>query len=405
VSPTWSTHARSQVDTIVNLKSPAYTAHSLSERLLTRSIFYYISGHGFGHATRSAEVINALKHLRPTVPVFIRSWASRNIFTQMCPERDFKYCQLDIGVVQEDGISMNISGTLQEVKNSGDRLKNFLSSEIKALREYNAGCIVSDIPAPAHRLAQSVAIPSLAVTNFSWDWIYEKWIQDYPEAGKIVDLMRHDYSMCDELLRLPYAGVLKAFSKTVDVPMLGRKARLPKDVVKKRLRLDGEKKPLVLLSFGGMGLNSKAFGDIRHLRDFRVLATFPTHINHVTHLEALETYGISYPDLVGAVDIVITKPGYGIVSECAVNHTRILYTDRGPFREYEAILNQLPYWNCGLYIPLKTLLEGHWKQYLEELMNMNPENVPGASEAARAAGASVAAESILKYYDKGRIAT
>lgn len=404
MSPTNSTHKGNQVDAIVNFPNRIDTDHSLSEKLLTRSIFYYISGHGFGHATRSAEVINALKQFRPTIPVFIRSWAPRTIFTQMCPGRSIRYCKLDIGVVQKDGISMNIPETLREFGKLGDRLQNFISAEIKALREHNAGCIVSDIPGPAHRLAQSVGIPSVAVTNFSWDWIYEDWINEYPEAGKIADAMRQDYSLCHELLRLPYAGSLQAFNTITDVPMLGRKARLPKDIVKKRLNIDNETRPLVLLSFGGMGLHSRTFTTIHQLRNFRLLTTFPTCNDHVTHLETLEKYGISYPDLVGAVDIVVTKPGYGIVSECAVNHTRILYTDRGPFREYEAILDQLPYWNCSLYIPQKTFLEGRWKQYLEELMNMDPENVPGASEAARAEGASIAAECILKYYDKGRIA-
>ena len=39
--------------------------------------------------------------------------------------------------------------------------------------------------------------------------------------------------------------------------------------------------------------------------------------------------GFRYEDLVAAVDVVLTKPGYGIVSECVANDTALLYTSRG----------------------------------------------------------------------------
>ena len=35
--------------------------------------------------------------------------------------------------------------------------------------------------------------------------------------------------------------------------------------------------------------------------------------------------------LVGAADAVVSKPGYGIISECIANETAILYTSRGHF--------------------------------------------------------------------------
>lgn len=373
-------------------------------RASERSIFYYISGHGFGHATRSIEVIDALKRFRPDIPIYIRSWASRKIFAEMCPDYTVTYCKMDIGVVQKDGISMDVPETIREFEQLKDRFPEICQTEISSLKTHRAGCVVSDIPSAAHMLARSVGIPSLAVTNFSWDWIYDAWIDDYPKVAEIADGMRNEYSLCDELLRLPYAPAMGTFPTISDIPMLGRKATLPKSVVRKRLGLHTETRPLVLLSFGGMGLDGKSLGASNQLQDFRLLTTFPMNSMQITELKPLESYGIKYPDLVGAVDVVVTKPGYGIVSECAVNHTRMLYTDRGPFREYDVIMEQMPYWNCGIYIPRKVLLEGNWKHYLEDLMSRNPADAPGSTEAACAQGARVAAEHILQHYDKGKMA-
>ena len=52
--------------------------------------------------------------------------------------------------------------------------------------------------------------------------------------------------------------------------------------------------------------------------------------------------GLAYQDVVAAADLVITKPGYGIVSECVANGTPLLYTSRGRFVEYDVFVAEMP---------------------------------------------------------------
>ena len=40
--------------------------------------------------------------------------------------------------------------------------------------------------------------------------------------------------------------------------------------------------------------------------------------------------------------MVLTKPGYGIVSDCIGCSTRIVYTDRGDFPEYPVMVAEMP---------------------------------------------------------------
>ena len=63
---------------------------------------------------------------------------------------------------------------------------------------------------------------------------------------------------------------------------------------------------------------------------------------------AIYASGYRYEDLVRAVDIVATKPGYGIIAECIANDTALLYTSRGRFAEYDVMVREMPrYLRCG----------------------------------------------------------
>jgi L-arabinokinase len=101
--------------------------------------------------------------------------------------------------------------------------------------------------------------------------------------------------------------------------------------------------------------------------------------------------GLRYEDLVAAADVVVSKPGYGIVSECAANGTALLYTSRGRFAEYDVMLAEMPRMlRCG-YLAPQDLVDGRWKEAIEALLAQ-----PLPAEQPRVDGASVAAARILE---------
>ena len=71
--------------------------------------------------------------------------------------------------------------------------------------------------------------------------------------------------------------------------------------------------------------------------------------------------GWRYEDLVAAVDVVATKPGYGIIAECAAHQTAILYTSRGHFVEYEVLVREMPRYVRSQFIPQEALFAGEWR--------------------------------------------
>jgi len=75
-----------------------------------------------------------------------------------------------------------------------------------------------------------------------------------------------------------------------------------------------------------------------------------------------------YEDLVAAADVVITKPGYGIIAECIANGTALLYTSRGIFREYDVLVRDMPRYLRSRFIDQGELFAGRWRGPLEALM-------------------------------------
>jgi L-arabinokinase len=97
---------------------------------------------------------------------------------------------------------------------------------------------------------------------------------------------------------------------------------------------------------------------------------------------------LKYEDLVAAVDVVVSKPGYGIVSECVANGTPLLYTSRGRFAEYEVMVAQMPRMLRCRHITQDDLLAGRWRAGVDTLLGQDDlpdrQRVDGAAVAARA---------------------
>ena len=92
---------------------------------------------------------------------------------------------------------------------------------------------------------------------------------------------------------------------------------------------------------------------------------------------------------------MVTKPGYGIVSECIANDAAILYTARGHFPEYDVIVEEMPKYLRSAFINHDDLFAGKWEAHLDKLLNQaKPKKKPETN------GAEVAADILLKALDK-----
>lgn len=345
------------------------------------SVAFYISGHGFGHASRQVEIINTLGRRHPGVSVFVRSSAARWLLERTINVPfDLDSRQTDTGVVQLDSLRLDAPATMSAAERFYANLESLAREEATLLRDHGVGLVVADAPPLACAAAQQAGIPSVVVSNFTWDWIYEAYAHEHPRAGETIAAIRATYRLASAAWRLPLHGDFIPFDTIVDVPFVARHSHKDPSSTRAHLGLPLDKR-LVLPSFGGYGVEGLDLDTV----------ALPDGWAIVRGLDQAEIYdaGLSYQDLVRAVDVVITKPGYGIVSECIANGAAMVYTSRGHFPEYDVFVREMPrYLRCA-FISNEELLAGRWAAAIEAAAG-----APEPTERPRTDGAEVIANMI-----------
>ena len=376
---------------------------------MAAAIVFYISGHGFGHASRSIEVINAILAKRPETRIGVRTAAPRWLFDLTVKGKvSFSTLETDTGVVQIDALTLDEADSIRRASAFHSDLVTRAASETRVLRELGAGLIVGDIPPLAFAVGASSGIPSIGLGNFTWDWVYA----DYPRvrlAPSLLPAIRGAYARASMALRLPMSGGFESFGNVKDIPFIARHATRKREEVCKILKIPADK-PIVLASFGGYGLPGLDTDALAKFKKYTVVTTANLPLGRTrkespaaerkgsyisVNEEAMYDAGVRYEDLVGAAEAVVSKPGYGIISECIANDTAILYTSRGHFPEYDVLVQEMPKYLRNAFIDHDHLFEGTWEKAIDKLLAQ-----PKIKKKPETNGADVAADLLLKALDK-----
>jgi hypothetical protein len=352
------------------------------------TVAFYISGHGFGHASRSITVINALVDRRPDVRVVIRSevapWlVSRTVRPSVRLER----IHCDTGVVQADSLNLDEAATLAGARAFMATFPDRVAAEVEWLTRHGVSLVVADLPPLGIAAAHTAGIPGIALGNFTWDWIYS----GYAGSADLVEAIGEVYAHTTQALRLPMWGGFGTMPAITDIPFVARRSVRDPAETRRLLGLPARER-LVLVSFGGYGVAGLNVDALRQVAGYRVL--LPGDLDE----PAMYAQGLLYEDLVRAVDVVVSKPGYGIVSECLANDTALLYTSRGHFVEYEVLVAAMPRFLRAAFIDQRDLFAGQWGPHLDAVLAQ-----PAPPEQPATNGADVAAlwlESFLAQHDE-----
>jgi hypothetical protein len=362
------------------------------------SIAFYISGHGFGHASRQIQIINAVGARLPGVPIVLRTSAARWLLDRtIVPPFTVDAEPSDIGVIQIDSLRLDAGATIEQAREFYRTLDQRTECEAAKLRAHLVALVIADAPPLACAAAAAAGIPSIVVSNFTWDWIYEQYREHLAAAPDLLPTMRSAYRLAREAWRLPMHGGFETFQKIVDVPFVTRHARHDRDETRTVLALPTDRR-LALSSFGGFGVSDLDLSSLDCLDTWDVVVTgstappsIPRGVHFINEANIYDR-GLRYEDLVHSVEAVVTKPGYGIISECIANDTAIVYTSRGRFAEYDVLVREMPRYLRHAYVDQADLRAGRWRAALD-----GTASAPAPRERPATNGADVIAEMIAAY--------
>jgi hypothetical protein len=391
------------------------------------TVVFYISGHGFGHAVRQITIINALRQAAPEVRVIVRTTAPSWLFRRTGPaDVTIVPGDTDTGVVQIDSLRPDERETIVRARAFQAGLRDRVREEAAMLRDAGASLVVADAPPLACAAAAEADIPAVVCANFTWDWIYREY-SEQPGVDELVASLGESYAAAREAWRMPVHGGFETIERIIDIPFVARHARnVDRASVRTRLGLPLAR-PLALVSFGGYGLRQLPLDRLDCLREWDVVVTSPgedrtmqserreasepqersgaggprerlckgvpgdevPRIHHVRE-DFMYDGGLRYEDLVKAVDVVITKPGYGILSDCLANGTAMLFTPRGRFAEYDVMVREMPGLLRCRRIELDAFEDGRWLESLRDLSSTPAPAHPAKTDGAQVAAAMIA---------------
>ena len=354
-------------------------------------ILYYISGHGFGHAARSAEVIRALGEHDPDIRVLVATSAPKRLFRNL-PAIDGDVIDLDIGTGVVEGSSslcVDRDATVARLTRFLEGAEQVVAREVTRIRQENISLIVADVPYLAGEIAHQARVASVAIGNFTWDWIYKPYLADSPNGQALLARIQEAYHKMSCYLRLPLSHDTDTFQRTVDVPLITRSVRTSPDDTLQWLGVeqhDPRRRVLYAMRDTAYLDSLSQAAETMPDRLFLYFGAPGPAMPENTQAVALDDR-ITFPDVLNVCDTVVSKLGYGTLADCIATRTPILYPPRFDFREDEVFAPIVPQHFRARQLSLDDFKSGNWLPHLQQL-----ETLPQPPHSLPANGAATCAK-------------
>jgi len=355
-----------------------------------KKIAYYITAHGYGHGARSCDILNALHTAAPEIPLIVKTDLPTDFMRSRIPDSiELRPGAFDVGLVQKDSIHVDLEASIAALETLYAREEELIRQEAAFMQHEDVSVVVADVPAIPLAAAQRIGAPNIATSNFGWDWIYEEFAQKDDRWKPFVKKFHDVYAQTDLLLRQPFSEPMTAFPSQIDLPLLAKAGTSRRDLIAEATGTN-PKKPWVLLSFTSLDLAQPALDQFATLTGYELFSVEPlAWPGSAVHCLARSMF--SFADIIASVDIVVTKPGFGILSECIANEKPIIYSDRANFREYAVLVEYIEKYCRQAFISNADLYAGNLASALHEI-----ENALEPTDRMARGGAELAASEILK---------
>lgn len=297
-----------------------------------------ISAHGLGHLAQTAAVLNELHAKLPDIEVFVRSGLPRDRIIGALPFVCEYYPADDgFGVVMKSALEVDRARTHEAYMRLHAQFDDRLERLEAWLRAGRFNCVLSNISYPILAAARRARIPAVAMSSLNWLDVYSFYASPSPETSEIVDRIRSCYDAANSFLRL-VPGMPMRGLQTIQVPgVLAAQGHCNREGLVSQLGIE-RSRLIVLLAFGGMlPAIPPPFAIEDH--DFSLIGPPPWAMQGLCTMA--DDLGMNFVDLIASCDFVVTKPGYGIVTELARAATPALLVSRGDWPEEPHLVSWL----------------------------------------------------------------
>lgn len=286
---------------------------------------FYITNHGFGHASRNVPIIKNILKQNPNNHIYIKSDAIRCDFLK----RNLSEYSDQISYYEdckENGLILQPGKMLPDLPKMKEQIKadflywdQYIQRESQFLLDTKMDVAISDIIPWALKAAKACKIPSVLIGNFNWSEMYKSYYGKdiwgpYSCCYKLADKAiwyeihaeeLHDYCQNFECVSLisrqvnisEVKKIKDQFSRKIIFVSLGASAE-----IKESINVDNL--PYEFLITRGLNITGK-------------------------NVHTLPEDMINTPDYIAASDYVIAKGGWSTIAEILLQHKKCALIFRG----------------------------------------------------------------------------
>lgn len=290
-----------------------------------------ISGHGYGHLGQIRPVLRALVERMPSIVMTIRTSIPSETL-----ERILGFsCSREPPAAEAipmmfDPNSVDADATARAFTSFHADFATVVTREAERLAALRPTLLVSDVPYSSLAAAQRAGIPAVAFSSLNWFDIVAAYCGHDPALAPVLKDMERAYLAARLFIQcsphLPMAWHPGRIS-------VGPTAEIGQDCRPELLTRLGARPSdrIVLVSYGGIAGGFPVdklpyFPNVRWVFGDRSMGCREDGTNYAD-------LPFRFADIVRSCDLVITKPGYGLFTECACNGTPILYAERPDWPE------------------------------------------------------------------------
>lgn len=336
----------------------------VGSRLKSPHIRFYISDHGYGHASRSIAIIRELQS-QLNAQISIRTSVPANFLKQSLPGCIVNNRTNDVGPIMDAELSIvNVKKTVSDISSFYSDSSSYIREEINYCNENFVDLILSDITPWVFQVSDKIGIAGIGISNFTWYDIYSA----IPGLEDVSNEMLEDYSLATSAIVLPFHSDMDVFTCKKYIPLISRKIGRNRETMRNLLGIDSD--TLLIYIGSGLSINMIPKSVLKIISEgYSILLSGNNHIKgeRIYHIPLGDP---ETQDYIGMCDLVVTKSAYSTISEAITARVPLLIYRREGISEDRYICDCIDKYKIGKIISWNCLNNGEWIKYICDLISL-----------------------------------
>ena len=287
---------------------------------------FYITNHGFGHASRNVPIIKKIAMIDSNAEFVIKSddircdFLKKNFVNESIKITYYDNC-METGLILKDGTLVpDLERMNRIILDDMQNWDEYISKEIQFMKYWNPDIVIADVVCWAIKAAYESNIKTLLIGNFSWAQMYKSLYKDRAVWGRYEEYYKlADFAMWYQI----HSPELHMYCENYEeVSLCARETN--NDMV--NIIKEEHSQPIIFVSLGASAEIEREINVNDLPYDFITTRGIKLMGNNVYELP-LDI--INTPDYIAASELVIAKGGWSTVSEILLQKKKSALFYRG----------------------------------------------------------------------------